>query len=89
MYNTPEVESLQNKHYFEHNKLITAGLYYHQNNYCRQITTTKIVKLVSISQGNSKLPVEIGFTIFHHTEHHFCKKRCKSLNLLYLIARKY
>jgi hypothetical protein len=70
MHNTPEVESLQNKHYFEHNKSITAGHYYHQNNYHKQFTRPKRVKRDSINPQNSKVSVKIGFTNFHHTEHH-------------------
>jgi hypothetical protein len=75
MHDTPEVESLQNNYDFEHNKSITAGYCYHQNNYCKQFTNTKIVKLVSISQGNSRLPVKIGFTNFKQTEPHICINR--------------
>jgi hypothetical protein len=73
MHNTPEVESFQNKQYFEHNKSITAGYYYHQNNYCKQLTVPKIVKLVSIDPRNNKLVVKIGFTNFQQTEQHISR----------------
>jgi hypothetical protein len=89
MTNAPQVESLQNKQYFEHNKSITAGHYYHQNNYHQQFTLPKIVKLDSINPQNSKVSVKIGFTNFHHAEPHICINRCKSLNLLYLIIGYY
>jgi hypothetical protein len=64
MHNTPEVESLQNKQYFEHNKTITAGHGYHQINYCKQFINPRIVKLVSTDQEDSKLVVKIGFIKF-------------------------
>jgi hypothetical protein len=64
MHNTPEVESFQNNNYFVHSKSITAGHYYHQNNYCKHFTVPKIVKLVSMDQQYSKLTVKIGFTNF-------------------------
>jgi hypothetical protein len=64
MQDTPKVESLQNKQYFEHNKSISAGYYYHQNNYCKQSTVPKIVKPVPVNQQNCRVPVKIGFNNF-------------------------
>jgi hypothetical protein len=62
MHNTPEVESFQNNYYFEHSSSITAGHYYHQNNYHKQFTPPKIVKPVPINQSCSKASVKIGNT---------------------------
>jgi hypothetical protein len=50
MQNTPEVESFQNNNYFEHNKSITAGHYYHQNNYHKHFRPPKMLNPVSINQ---------------------------------------
>jgi hypothetical protein len=75
MTNTPQVESFQNNNYFENSKSITAGHYYHQNNYPKQITSPKIVKPVPINQRNSRLSVKIGFTNFKQIEPHFCINR--------------
>jgi hypothetical protein len=65
MHNTPEVESPKNNNPAEHYNENKAILYLHQNNYCRQYNTPKIVNQVSLASENIKALLKIGITHFH------------------------